>query len=237
MRLLDRKNNQTRPVEIIPGYNPYAEGSCLVKFGNTHVLCTATVEETLPFFMRNSGKGWVTAEYGMLPRSTHGRMKREAAGGKQVGRTVEIQRLIGRALRAVVDLKKLGERQILLDCDVIQADGGTRTASITGAYVALNIAVRKLLQERVIRYNPIVSQVAAVSGGVVNGEELIDLDYQEDSNAEADVNFILTDKMQIVEIQGTAEIYPFSEKSFLKLLEMAKAACAELHKKQLDAIV
>lgn len=232
MRLSQRNSNQIREVEIIANYNPYAEGSCLIKLGNTHVLCTATIEENVPPFLRNSGNGWVTAEYSMLPRSTHTRMRREVSQGRQSGRTMEIQRLIGRTIRAVIDLKKLGERQILLDCDVIQADGGTRTASITGAFVALNIAIKKLLKENLLKENPIISQVAAISCGIVGEKEMVDLDYTEDSIAEADVNFVLTDKMGIVEIQGTAEKYAFSEDQFNNLLKLAKSACKTLNEKQ-----
>ncbi|MEQ9116324.1 MAG: ribonuclease PH [Rickettsiales bacterium] len=236
MRISGRSNNQIRDVEIVPNYSPYAEGSCLIKFGNTHVLCTATVEENVPPFLRNSGKGWITAEYGMLPRSTHSRMRREASNGKQTGRTVEIQRLIGRALRATVDLNKLGERQIFIDCDVIQADGGTRTASITGAFVAMKIAVNKILKTRLIKIDPIVSQVAAVSCGIVSGKEVVDLDYAEDSTAYADVNFVLTSNMGIVEIQGTAEEYSFTEKQFNEMFSLAKLGCTKLFEEQNNAI-
>lgn len=236
MRVSGRQNNQIRDIQIIPNYNPYAEGSCLIKFGNTQVICTATIEETVPPFLRNSRKGWVTAEYGMLPRSTHSRIKREASQGKQSGRTVEIQRLIGRSLRAIVDLKKLGERQVLVDCDVIQADGGTRTASITGAFVAMKIAINKLIKDKVLRQDPIVSQVAAVSCGIIANQEIVDLDYKEDSSAYADVNFVLTSNMGIVEIQGTAEEYSFSEEQFNNMFSLAKTGCAELFKKQNEAI-
>lgn len=236
MRLSGRNFDQIRNVEIIANYSPYAEGSCLIKVGNTHVICTATIDESIPPFLRNTGKGWVTAEYGMLPRSTHTRMKREASTGKQGGRTMEIQRLIGRSMRAVVDLKKLGERQILIDCDVIQADGGTRAASITGAYIALNLAMKKLLKEKLIKINPIINQVAAISCGIVGGKEIVDLDYNEDSVAEADMNFILTSNMGIIEIQGTAEEHAFSEKQFNKMFELAKDACKKLHQKQLEIL-
>ncbi len=232
MRLSGRNLDQIRQVELIPNYNPYAEGSCLIKMGNTHVLCTATVEESVPAFIRNTGSGWITAEYSMLPRSTHSRTKREAARGKQTGRTQEIQRLIGRALRAAVDLKKLGERQIILDCDVIQADGGTRTASITGSFVALRIAIEKLMKEKRIKASPITCQIAAISAGIVGGKEIVDLDYNEDSAAQADANFIFTDKLNIVEIQATAEEYAFSEKQFNKLMQIAKQGCLELFAKQ-----
>jgi ribonuclease PH len=217
-----------RPVTLEIGFTPYAEGSCLAKFGDTHVLCNASVEERVPPWMRNSGRGWVTAEYGMLPRSTHDRTDREAARGKQSGRTQEIQRLIGRSLRAVVDLDALGERQIRLDCDVIQADGGTRTAAITGAYVALKIATAALMRAGSLKVDPVHSSIAAVSCGIFKGTPVLDLDYPEDSNAEADANFVLTGTGGIVEIQGTAEADPFSEEEFLQLMELAKKGIGEL---------
>lgn len=232
MRISGRQLNETRNISIEINNNPHAEGSCLVKFGNTHIHCTATIDETVPYFLRNSGSGWITAEYGMLPRSTHSRIRREAAQGRQGGRTVEIQRLIGRSLRAIVDLKKLGERQIILDCDVLQADGGTRTASITGAYVALKIAIKRLN----LKNDPITSQVAAISCGIVSDKEVVDLDYAEDSVACADVNFVLTDKMNIVEIQGTAEDHPFSEKQFTKMFSYAKEACKAIFDIQNQAL-
>jgi ribonuclease PH len=206
----------------------HAEGSCLVKFGDTHVLCTATVEEKVPGWMKNTGAGWVTAEYGMLPRSTHSRMDREAAKGKQSGRTQEIQRLIGRALRAVVDMKALGERQVKIDCDVIQADGGTRTASITGGYVALYLAVQHLITIGACKSNPIIDSIAAISCGIYKGTPVLDLDYDEDSSAETDANFVIMGKGGIVEIQGTAEKDPFSEAQFLELLSLAKQGCNDL---------
>jgi ribonuclease PH len=215
-------------VKLETGFTPYAEGSCLAKFGDTHVLCNATVEERVPPWLRNSGRGWVTAEYGMLPRSTHDRTDREAARGKQSGRTQEIQRLIGRSLRAVVDLKALGERQIRLDCDVIQADGGTRTASITGAYVALKIATAALVRSGALPADPVQGTIAAISCGIFEGTPVLDLDYAEDSNADADANFVLTGTGGIVEIQGTAETDPFSEEAFLQLLELAKKGVGEL---------
>lgn len=217
-----------RDVEIITNYSRYAEGSCLIKFGNTHVLCTATVEEKVPGWMKNSGKGWVTAEYGMLPRSTHSRMDREAARGKQSGRTQEIQRLIGRSLRAVVDLSLLGERQVRVDCDVIQADGGTRTAAITGGYVALHLAMQHLFHTGVLDDLPFTDSVSAISCGVYKGLTVADLDYDEDSDADTDANFVITGKGGICEIQGTAEKEPFSEEEFLDLLRLAKKACVEL---------
>lgn len=227
-----RAPEQIRTVELIPGYSRHAEGSCLAKFGDTHVLCTASVEERVPNWMRGLGKGWVTAEYGMLPRSTGQRMDREAARGKQSGRTQEIQRLIGRALRAVVDVKALGERQIRLDCDVIQADGGTRTAAVTGAYVALHEAVNHLLNIGLLKESPLTGSVAAISCGVYNGIPVADLDYAEDSEAETDANFVITGAGGIVEIQGTAEKEPFSEEEFLTLLTLAKNGCKELEELQ-----
>lgn len=228
MRPSGRSPDQMRSVTLETGFTPYAEGSCLAKFGDTHVLCNASVEERVPPWMRNSGRGWVTAEYGMLPRSTHDRTDREAARGKQSGRTQEIQRLIGRSLRAVVDLEALGERQVRLDCDVIQADGGTRTASITGAYVALKIAMAGLIRAGSLKTDPVHSSIAAVSCGIFEGTPVLDLDYAEDSNAEADANFVLTGTGGIVEIQGTAEADPFSEEAFLQLMELAKKGIGEL---------
>ncbi|MGH6911828.1 MAG: ribonuclease PH, partial [Phenylobacterium sp.] len=210
MRPSERLADALRTVTIETGVNRYAEGSCLIGFGHTKVLVTASLEEGVPGFLRGKGQGWVTAEYGMLPRATHTRGRREASQGKQSGRTQEIQRLIGRSLRAVVDMKALGERQISLDCDVIQADGGTRTASVTGAWIALRLATKYLLDEGVIATDPILDQVAAISCGVFNGTPVLDLDYEEDSNAEADANFVLTGKGDIVEIQATGEKRGFS---------------------------
>lgn len=231
-----RTSDQLRPLSIETNISEYAEGSCMVSFGNTKVLCTASIDESVPRFLRNSGKGWVTAEYGMLPRSTHSRITREAAKGKQSGRTVEIQRLIGRSLRAVVDFKKLGERQILIDCDVINADGGTRTASITGGYVALKLAVQKLLESYQIKDDPIIDSLAAVSCGIYSGQPVLDLDYAEDSNAEADANFVLTGSGKIIEIQCTAEDYAFSEEDFQKLFLLAKKGISEITKVQNEVI-
>jgi ribonuclease PH len=211
-----------------PGFTRHAEGSCLVSFGDTRVLCTASVEMSLPPWLRGKGKGWVTAEYGMLPRATHTRGRREAAGGKQSGRTQEIQRLIGRSLRAVVDLEKLGERQITLDCDVIQADGGTRTAAISGAWVALRIAVDKLLQGGQLETDPLRQKVAAVSCGIHQDTAVLDLDYVEDSNAGADGNFVLTADGNIVEAQVTAEGASYDEEALLRLLRLARIGCAEI---------
>lgn len=228
MRPSGRSADQLREIKIEIGINDYAEGSCLVSFGNTRVICTASVDERVPPFLRNTGKGWVTAEYGMLPRSTHTRIDREAARGKQNGRTVEIQRLIGRSLRAVTKLEKLGERQIVVDCDVIHADGGTRTASITGGYVALHMALQKLVDNRLLSSLPLIDQVAAVSCGIYKGKPVLDLEYTEDSAAEADANFVLTGKGGIVEIQGTAEEDPFSEELFISLMELAKKGINEL---------
>jgi len=228
MRPSGRALDQMRPVTIEPGFAKHAEGSCLIKFGDTHVLCAATLEERVPPWMRGQGKGWVTAEYGMLPRATNSRMAREAARGKQSGRTQEIQRLIGRSLRAVTDLEALGEMQITVDCDVIQADGGTRTASITGAYVALHLALRGAVERGLLESVPLVDQVAAVSCGLYQENAVLDLDYLEDSAAEADTNFVLTGAEGIVEIQGTAEDYPFSEDQFMELMRLAKKGVHEL---------
>ena len=232
-----RSADQLRAVSLEPGYAKYAEGSCLIRFGDTHVLCTASVDEKVPPFLRNTGKGWVTAEYGMLPRATHSRMDREAAKGKQSGRTQEIQRLIGRSLRAVTDLTAMGERQIKIDCDVIQADGGTRTASITGAYVALHLALRKLVDSKAIPALPLKAEVAAISCGLYNGVAVLDLDYLEDSNAQADANFVLTGRGGLVEIQGTAEQDPFSEEQFSELLRLAKQGIGQLVSLQRKAVM
>ncbi len=228
MRPSGRAPDQLRPVVLETGVNRHAEGSCLARFGDTHVLCTASIEERLPFWLRNSNRGWVTAEYGMLPRSTHSRTTREAAAGKQSGRSQEIQRLIGRSLRAVTDLTGFGERQIKLDCDVILADGGTRTAAITGAYVALYLAFRHLQEIDAIADIPMRDSVAAVSCGLYGGEALLDLDYEEDSNAQADANFVLTGSGGVVEIQGTAEETAFSRAEFENLLDLAEKGVREL---------
>ncbi|PVM92690.1 ribonuclease PH [Caulobacter endophyticus] len=236
MRPSERANDQLRAVTLETGVNRYAEGSCLIGFGHTKVLVTATVEENVPGWMRNKGAGWVTAEYGMLPRATHTRGRREAATGKQTGRTQEIQRLIGRSLRAVVDLKALGERQISLDCDVIQADGGTRTAAITGAWVALRLAVNYLLEEGVLKADPILGQVAAVSCGVFKDTPVLDLDYEEDSSAEADGNFVLTGAGDIVEIQATGEKRGFTRGEFDTLFGLAEKGIGELFAFQRAAI-
>ncbi|MBP7701222.1 MAG: ribonuclease PH [Phenylobacterium sp.] len=228
MRPSDRTPDMLRTVTLETGVNRYAEGSCLVSFGHTKVLVTASVEERVPGFMRGRGVGWVTAEYGMLPRATHTRGRREASEGKQSGRTQEIQRLIGRSMRAVIDPAALGERQISIDCDVIQADGGTRTAAITGAWVALRMATQYLLDEGVIAKDPIVDQVAAVSCGVYNNVPVLDLEYEEDSNAEADANFVLTGKGDIVEIQATGEKRGFTQDEFEALFSLARKGIGEL---------
>jgi ribonuclease PH len=225
-----------RELRFEPGFTRYAEGSCLVSFGGTRVLCTASIEDKVPPFLRNKGQGWVTAEYGMLPRATHTRGNREAARGKQSGRTQEIQRLIGRSLRAVIDLPALGERQIVVDCDVIQADGGTRTAAISGGWVALRIAVDGLLREKLIPGDPIRTQVAAVSCGIHQGTAVLDLDYEEDSQAGCDGNFVLTSDGAIVEAQVTAEGECYDEEGLLRLLRLARIGCSEIFAAQLKAV-
>ena len=231
-----RSNNQLRSIEIIRHYTKHAEGSVLVKFGDTHVLCTASVEEKVPGFLKGKNQGWVTAEYGMLPRSTGSRMDREAAKGKQSGRTQEIQRLIGRSLRAIIDLQKLGERSIHIDCDVIQADGGTRTASITGAYVALCDAVSTLLKSGKITENPLKQAVAAISVGIYKGIPVLDLDYIEDSDCDTDMNVVMTTDGGFVEIQGTAEGEPFARDAMNAMLDLAASGIADLLKKQQVAL-
>ena len=236
MRPSGRAPDALRPVSLEPGVAKYAEGSCLARFGDTHVLCTASVEERVPPWMRNSGKGWVTAEYGMLPRSTHTRTDREAARGRQSGRTQEIQRLIGRSLRAITDLKGLGERQIRIDCDVIQADGGTRTAAITGSYVALYQALAKLAVAGLLPKVPLNDSVAAISCGVCDGIAVLDLDYAEDSQAQTDANFVLTGSGGFVEIQATAEGSPFDETRFGEMLALARLGVAELTRHQRAAL-
>ncbi len=236
MRPSGRRPDEMRAVSLQPGYAKYAEGSCLVRFGDTHVLCTASIDERVPPFLRNSGRGWVTAEYGMLPRSTEQRTAREAARGRQSGRTQEIQRLIGRSLRAVTDLTGIGERQIRLDCDVLQADGGTRTAAITGAYVALHQAFEGMCRQGLIARHPLGAYVAAVSCGLYQGEAVLDMDYAEDSAAQADANFVLTDIGGIIEIQSTAESEPISEPQFHALLTLAKAGVEQLARHQRAAL-
>ncbi len=228
MRPSGRAADELRPLSLTPGFARHAEGSCLIRMGNTEVLCAASVEGRVPSFLRGTGQGWVTAEYGMLPRATHTRGDREAARGKQSGRTQEIQRLIGRSLRAVVDRKLMGEMSVTLDCDVLNADGGTRCAAITGAYVALALAFRHLRKMNVLARDPLTGQVAAVSCGLAGGEPVLDLDYAEDSTADADANFVLTDAGGIVELQGTAERAPFSEAQFTALLGLARAGTTAL---------
>ena len=235
MRPSGRAPDEMRTIEMIPGFSRHAEGSCLVKFGDTHVLVTASLEERVPPFLRGKGEGWVTAEYGMLPRATHTRGSREAAKGKQSGRTQEIQRLIGRSLRTIVDLKALGERQITIDCDVLQADGGTRTAAISGAWVALRIAIDKLMADGLLTVDPIRAQVGAISCGVYEGTAVLDLDYPEDSSAETDANFVMTDKGGIVEVQGTAERDPFDEETLLRMLRLARIGCGKIYAAQARA--
>lgn len=234
-RINNRQKDELRVVFLGPGFAKFAHGSCFVKFGDTHVLCTATIEEKVPPFLRNKGSGWITAEYGMLPCSTQDRMDREATKGKQSGRTQEIQRLIGRSLRAIIDLKALGERQIKIDCDVLQADGGTRTASITGAYVALHQALQRLLNKKQISKMPLIDQVAAVSCGIVEGEAILDLDYIEDSNAEVDANFILTASGKIIEVQACAEKKAFDPAQFTEMLQLSQKGAQELFLLQKNA--
>ena len=236
MRPSGRKPDELRFISMETNVNKHAEGSCLIKMGETHVLCLASVEERVPPWMRTSGKGWVTAEYGMLPRSTGSRMGREAARGKQSGRTQEIQRLIGRSLRAVTNLQAMGEIQVTVDCDVIQADGGTRTASITGAYVALHLAFQRMVDLGVLKSVPLTDQVAAISCGLYKGEAVLDLDYDEDSGADADANFVLTAGQGIVEIQGTAEEKPFSPEQFNALVMLARKGVDELVVAQAGAL-
>ncbi len=236
MRPSGRSVDQLRSIALETNVNKYAEGSCLARFGDTHVLCTASIEESIPPWLRNSGRGWVTAEYGMLPRSTGSRTDREAARGKQSGRTQEIQRLIGRSLRAVTDLTGFGERQVRVDCDVIQADGGTRTAAITGGYVALHLAFQHLKDIGAIEKLPFTDQVAAVSCGIFEGAEVLDLDYAEDSTAQADANFVLTASGGVVEVQGTAEDTPFSRQQFEELLNLAEKGVKELCEHQAKAL-
>lgn len=232
----NRALDELRPISLEAGVSRYAEGSCLVKMGETHVLCTASVDENVPRWMKGSGKGWVTAEYGMLPRATHSRNNREAARGKQGGRTVEIQRLIGRSLRASIDLEKLGERQIIIDCDVMQADGGTRTASITGAWVALSQACAAVVEQGLISENPVTDTMAAVSCGIVDGTCRLDLEYIEDSNAQADANFVLTEAGGIIEVQASSEDVPFKAEQMAELTRLAAKGIAELCRAQAEAL-
>ncbi|MDP6121023.1 MAG: ribonuclease PH [Rhodospirillales bacterium] len=236
MRPSGRADDEFRAVVLEPGYSKYAEGSCLARFGDTHVLCAATVEQRVPRWQRDSGHGWITAEYGMLPRATGERMEREARRGGQSGRTQEIQRLIGRSLRTVVDLKAMGEIQVRIDCDVLQADGGTRTAAITGAYVALHMACERLVSLGILKSLPIRDQVAAISCGIYKGASILDLDYAEDSAAEADCNFVLTGGGDIVEIQFTAEDRPFPESRLLEMLVLSRQAISRLVVLQREAL-
>ena len=236
MRPSNRQPDEMRDICITRNYTKHAEGSVLIEFGDTKVICTASVEERVPGFLRGKGQGWVTAEYGMLPRSTGSRMRREASGGKQGGRTMEIQRLIGRALRAGIDLEILGENTISLDCDVIQADGGTRTASITGAWVALNDAIQHLLDKKVINKNPLHHQIASVSVGIFNGTPVLDLDYAEDSNAETDMNVVMNSDNGFIEVQGTAEGHPYSKDELNSMLGLAEKGIMELFSVQRSAI-
>ena len=232
----NRKNSELRPIVIIPNYLKNADGSCLIKFGNTQVICTASYDAKIPRWLKGSGSGWVTAEYGMLPRSTNERMRREASAGKIGGRTSEIQRLIGRSLRASIDLNLLGENLITIDCDVIEADGGTRTASITGGFVALKQCINILKEKKIIKTNPIKNHVAAISCGVVTGDILVDLDYQEDSNADVDANFVMNEKNEIIELQMTGEKTTCSEKQLNNMLEFSKQSIQLLIKKQKEIL-
>jgi ribonuclease PH len=236
MRPNDRAVDALRPVSFELGFNPYAEGSCLIKFGNTHVLCNASVEENVPPWLRGQGRGWVTGEYAMLPRATHQRTRREVTKGQPSGRTQEIQRLIGRSLRACIDLKALGERQITVDCDVLQADGGTRTASITGAWVALRLALNYLIEEEVIKADPLHAQCAAVSCGLLKGEARLDLEYEEDRVADTDANFVLTSDGGVIEVQATAEDTPMKPEEFDALFALARKGVAELCAMQTAAL-
>ena len=236
MRSFKRNDDEQRPIDFRRKFTKHAEGSVLVISGDTQVICNATIDETVPSFLKGKGQGWVTAEYGMLPRSTNTRMGREAARGKQSGRTQEIQRLIGRSLRAIINLKKLGERTIHIDCDVIQADGGTRTASISGSYVALHDAIDYLLKEKKLAETPIIESVAAISVGIMNGKALLDLDYAEDSKCDTDMNFVMTGSGDFVEIQGTAEGKPFSKKEMDELTKIAQKGIALITKKQFEAL-
>jgi len=230
VRKNNRKNDEMREVKVTKNYIIHPEGSVLIEFGNTKVICNATVEEKIPPFLRGSGTGWITAEYSMLPRATNNRVQREASKGKIAGRTMEIQRLIGRALRSSIDLGKLGERTIIIDCDVIQADGGTRTASITGAYLAMELAIEKLIDERKLNEIPIISKVAAISVGKIKNEILLDLEYEEDSKADVDMNIIMNDKGEFIEIQGTGEEATFTQDDLMKFIEVSKNAFEKLFK-------
>jgi ribonuclease PH len=236
MRPSGRQPDQLREIKFTCGFTKHAEGSVLVEFGDTRVLCTASVDSQVPRFLKGRGEGWVTAEYGMLPRSTHSRMGREASSGKQGGRTMEIQRLIGRSLRAAVDLKALGENTITIDCDVLQADGGTRTAAITGGFVALSLAVKQMLKQKQIKANPLHGQVASVSVGIYNGVPVLDLDYNEDSNAETDMNVVMNDASAFIEVQGTAEGHAFRKDELDAMLDLAGFGIRQLIEKQREAL-
>ena len=237
MRPSKRKANQLRKISIETGILQHAEGSCLIKFGNTHVICSASLDESVPRFLKGKNSGWITAEYGMLPRSTGRRMLREAVNGKQGGRTLEIQRLIGRSMRAAADLKVLGERQILIDCDVINADGGTRTAAITGSYVALHLAIRSLIDNKILRNNPLISQISAVSCGIYKGTAIVDLDYVEDSSAEVDTNFVFNQRGNLIEVQGTGEEGDFTIEQLMEMMTLASSAALELFKIQNQSLL
>lgn len=236
MRLNGRLAQEMRHISIEPNILDHTEGSCLIRMGNTHVICTATIDESIPHFLRGKGKGWVTAEYGMLPRSTQSRMKRESAQGGQSGRTQEIQRLIGRSLRAITDLESMGERQILVDCDVIRADGGTRCAAITGSYVAIHLAFKKLVKRGLLHKIPLMGELAAISCGIINGKIMVDLDYIEDSNAEVDANFVISSNLNIIEIQASAEKTPFNDQQLNQMLAMAKDSISNLISIQREVI-
>ena len=236
MRPNNRQIDEMRQVEMQVAYNKYAEGSCLITIGDTVVLCTASIEDRVPFFLKNTGKGWITTEYSMLPRATGTRTQREISKGKPDGRTQEIQRFIGRALRSAIDLSKLGERQVMIDCDVLQADGGTRTASITGGYVALCEAIKYMMRNKILKNSPIISQIAAVSCGIVGGKVVLDLEYTEDSVADVDTNFVLNGNNQIIEIQGTAEHRAFTEEQLIQMLYVAKIGINSLLKKQREVL-
>ncbi len=237
MRPSKRKNNQLREISIETGILKHAEGSCLIKFGNTHVICSASLDNSVPRFLKGMNSGWVTAEYGMLPRSTNTRMQREASNGKQGGRTLEIQGLIGRSMRAAVNLSALGERQILIDCDVINADGGTRTAAITGSYVAMHLAIRSLMDKKVLKTNPLIAQIAAISCGIYRDQAIVDLDYAEDSSAEVDANFVFNQKGNLIEVQATGEESDFTTKQLTEMLELASEASSQLFKLQNTALL
>ncbi len=236
MRSSKRKNNETRKITFKKDSNSYAEGACLVNFGNTKILCTASLDKAVPKFLRNTGTGWLTATYAMLPRATHKRVRRDIENGKISGRTQEIQRLIGRSLRTALNLEKLGERQIIIDCDVLQADGGTRTAAITGGYVALALAIKKLMQEKIIVNNPLKGNIAAISCGIDNGTAIIDLDYQEDSSIEVDANFVLNSKEEIVEIQASAEGATFKKEDYDQMYNLASDSMKEIFRMQNEVI-